>query len=108
MGRRRGNLRFACFYILPLMLAWPIGRVLEIAAAGKRITFNSLERTKKKVKLALPATLSPAPVMPRDDIRQRIAVLASDTCVPTPQFRYTFSCRAVTREVPTPPPRSIA
>ena len=109
MGLRNRYLNRACF-CLPLMLAmgWPVGRVLEIMSAGKHITFNTLEKTKKKVKLAFPATLTPAPEIPNNEMAEHIAVLASDTDVPTPQFRYIFSCHAVTRDVPTPPPRCIA
>lgn len=100
------RLKLALLLVMPLALALPVGRVLEVIADGKRQSVVQLNHKKGKMKLAHPATLAPQTSMPREEKRVSVIQLASDVQQPLPLFDYFFSIRAVTRDVPTPPPRA--
>jgi len=99
------NVKLALLIVLPLTVAIPVGRVLEIVQDGKRQAINGLSHHKTKMKLAHPATLAPQTSIPRDETRTQVVKLDADALPPKVSFEYLFSCRAVTRDVPTPPPR---
>jgi hypothetical protein len=100
------TLKLAMLLVMPLVLAIPVGRVLEVIADGKRQSVVQLNHKKGKMKLAHPATLAPQTSMPREEKRETVIELVSSTQQPLPLFDYLFSIRAVTRDVPTPPPRA--